>query len=74
MNRAIEPAESVEKIMMHFVTYCYVECGELSMSFFLGIRIPARRKEMTKTTLAPVMPAAIVDRIGDSIPKKTIII
>jgi hypothetical protein len=70
MNRAVEPAESIEKIVMHFVTRRYIECGELFIFFFLGIRIPARRKEITKTTPAPVMPAAIVDRVGDSIPKK----
>ena len=68
MNRAIEPAKLIEKIVTHFVVRCYIEGGELSAFFFLGIRTPARRKEIAKTIPVPVRPAAIVDRTGESIP------
>ena len=70
MNRAIESAKLIEKIVTHFVVRRYVEYGELSAFFFLGIRTPARRNEIAKTRPAPLMPAAIVDRAFDSIPKK----
>ena len=70
MNRAVEPAKSIKKIMTHFVVRRYIEDGEFLTFFFLGIRTPARKNEITKTTPAPVMPAAIVDNVGDSIPKK----